>query len=90
VVSHIYLALVDKVPRPTRANRKIGYMTNVYTRPANRGSGIGTELLNAVTAWADTNDVELIVVWPSETSTEFYARNGFAPPADLLVWEGAG
>jgi len=89
VVSHVYLALVDKVPRPTRINRSIGYMTNVYTRPADRGTGIGAELLNAVTDWTQSNDVELICVWPSETSVSFYRRNGFAPPADLLVWEAA-
>jgi GNAT superfamily N-acetyltransferase len=89
VVSHIYLALVDKVPRPTRANRQIAYMTNVYTRSEDRGTGIGADVLNTVTAWAETNDVELICVWPSETSVAFYCRNGFAPPLDLLVWEAA-
>jgi GNAT superfamily N-acetyltransferase len=89
VVSHVYLALVDKVPRPSRANRWIAYMTNVYTRPEHRGAGIGAELLNTVTAWAASNDVELIGVWPSETSVAFYGRNGFASPADLLVWEAA-
>jgi GNAT superfamily N-acetyltransferase len=89
VVSHAFLVLVGKVPRPTRVNRRIAYLTNVYTRPAERGSGIGAELLAAVTAWAESSDVELIFVWPSEVSTAFYGRSGFRSPTDLLVWEAA-
>ncbi len=61
-------------------------MTNVYTRPEHRGTGIGRELVSAATAWAQSSDVELICVWPSEQSDAFYRRRGFEAPTDLLVW----
>ena len=89
VVAHAFLVLVDKLPRPTRANRRIAYLTNVYTRPSERGAGIGADLLATVTSWAESSDVEVIFVGPSDVSTAFYARSGFAPPPDLLVWEAA-
>lgn len=86
IVSNIYLCVIDKVPRPTRSNRRIAYMTNVYTQPGYRGRGIGGSILDEITGWPAANDVELITVWPSETSVALYRRHGFAPPSDLLVW----
>jgi GNAT superfamily N-acetyltransferase len=41
IVSHIFLRRVRKVPKPNRLHDEIGYVTNVYTRPAYRGQGIG-------------------------------------------------
>lgn len=45
IVSHAYLALIDKVPRPIHENARIAYLTNVYTRPDCRGRGIGAEVI---------------------------------------------
>ena len=42
IVSHICLRRVRKVPKPNRLHDEIGYVTNVYTRPAYRGRGIGS------------------------------------------------
>jgi predicted N-acetyltransferase YhbS len=89
VVSHMYVALVDKVPRPVSEKRRIAYLTNVYTRPGYRGRGIGGELLRRVQAAAEDAAVELVIVWPSETSVAFYERAGFAPPDDPLIWHSA-
>ena len=43
----------------------------------------------AVTAQAAAlrEDVELMLVWPSDESIDFYRRLGFESPVDLLVWE---
>ena len=90
IVSHVYVGLIEKIPRPTREHRWIGYVTNVYTRPEHRGQGVGTALLERVTAWAAERDVELLVVWPSEESISFYERAGFASGRDPLVWETGG
>jgi GNAT superfamily N-acetyltransferase len=87
IVSHVYVGLIEKIPRPTRENRWIGYVTNVYTRPDQRGRGVGAALLDRVTSWATAEDVELLVVWPSEESVGFYERAGFASGRDPLVWE---
>jgi GNAT superfamily N-acetyltransferase len=87
IVSHVYVGLLEKIPRPTREHRWIGYVTNVYTRPEQRGKGVGAALLERVTSWAAENDVELLVVWPSDESVGFYERAGFASGRDPLVWE---
>jgi RimJ/RimL family protein N-acetyltransferase len=86
IVSHVYIGLIDKIPRPTRGSRWLGYMTNVYTRPEQRGRGIGAAVLQQVTAWAVEHDVELLVVWPSDESVAFYERAGFVSGRDPLVW----
>lgn len=86
IVAHVFVGLIEKIPRPTREHRFIGYVTNVYTRPGHRGRGIGAELLARVVEWATAHDVELLVVWPSEESVSFYERVGFASGRDPLVW----
>ena len=86
IVSHAFVGLVDKIPRPIRQDRWLGYVTNVYTRPEHRGRGIGAALLDRVTAWAAEENVELLVVWPSEESVDFYEQAGFSSGRDPLVW----
>lgn len=85
VVSHAYVELVDKVPRPTPEAAQWGYVTNVYTIPAERDKGIGAAILDAVTAWADSAGLELLVVWPGDESRPFYARHGFVQSDDPLI-----
>jgi GNAT superfamily N-acetyltransferase len=80
LVSHAFLALIDKVPRPIRQNARIAYLTNVYTRPDHRGQGIGAEIIRRAQAAAHEADVELIIVWPSDESIDFYEREGFKKP----------
>ena len=87
IVSHLFVALIDKVPRPLGARSKIAYLTNVYTRPAFRGKGIGTQLVRRAQQAAREADVELMMVWPSEESVEFYSREGFAAPDAPLIWD---
>lgn len=84
LVSHVYVQLIAKVPRPGWRSKFYGYLTNVYTIPARRGCGIGTLLLRAVDHWARTTDVEFLIVWPSDNSIEFYRRNGFIPSEEAM------
>ncbi|WP_255350845.1 GNAT family N-acetyltransferase [Salinicoccus sp. YB14-2] len=53
------------------------FMTNVYTIPENRGEGIGGQLITKVNAWSKEQNNEFIIVWPSETSIDFYKRYGY-------------
>ncbi len=79
IVSHMYLQLIHKVPRPGKSpDSYYGYVTNVYTRPAFRSQGIGTEIQAAMEKWSKENGVEFLIVWPSSDSVPFYTRNGFA------------
>jgi GNAT superfamily N-acetyltransferase len=83
LVAHMAVCVVHGVPRPARACDQWGYLTDCYTRPAQRGRGVGGALLAHVRAWAAARDLELLVVWPSEASEGFYARAGFAPADDV-------
>ncbi|WP_249266972.1 GNAT family N-acetyltransferase [Paenibacillus sp. HGF7] len=69
IVSHMYLQLIHKVPRPGKTSDPYyGYVTNVYTRLAFRSRGIGTEIHVAMEKWSKENGVEFLILWPSSTS----------------------
>ncbi|MCM3757292.1 GNAT family N-acetyltransferase [Sporosarcina aquimarina] len=78
IVSHIYVELIQKVPRPGKPTRPFAYMTNVYTVPEYRNQGIGSIILRSVNTWVKENNFEFVIVWPSEDSINFYKKNGYA------------
>jgi GNAT superfamily N-acetyltransferase len=61
-------------------------VTNVYTRPAYRGRGIGSELMAHVIEWAKAQDIECLLVGPSDASVHFYERAGFRWNEDLMEY----
>ncbi|UOQ87291.1 GNAT family N-acetyltransferase [Gracilibacillus salinarum] len=79
VISHIYIKLIEKVPRPGRITYPFAYMTNVYTIPANRNKGVGSRLLSAVNDWTEENNYEFVIVWPSDDSINYYKKNDYVP-----------
>ena len=87
IVSHIFIQRIAKVPKPNRLEEALGYVTNVYTRPAYRNRGIGTELMTHVLQWAAEQDLESLIVWPSRSSMRFYERAGFRGGSDMLEYE---
>lgn len=82
--ANIYVRLVRKVPRPGRFGVAWGYVANVYVEPDLRNRGVGSELLAHVVAWAREQNLEFLLLWPSERSGPFYARAGFTPSPDAL------
>lgn len=76
---------VLKVPSPESFDGCWGYLTNCYTLPEYRSRGIGANLLSAIKEWAKKQELELLVVWPSDRSYAFYERNGFHRDPDPLV-----
>lgn len=86
LVANIWVQVIHKVPRPGRfgGHNRYGYVTNVYTEPALRGQGIGARLLARVVQWAREQELEFLVVWPSEESVRFYERGGFRASPDAL------
>jgi GNAT superfamily N-acetyltransferase len=70
---------VPKVPKPSKLDDGYGYVTSVHAREPYRNQGIGSELLRHVQAWARIQDLEFLVLWPSQRSVPFYARAGFHP-----------
>ncbi|MDQ0208839.1 GNAT family N-acetyltransferase [Alkalicoccobacillus murimartini] len=77
IISHIYIELIQKVPRPGRTTYPFAFMTNVYTIPEYRSKGIGSELLKSINKWIKENHYEFVIVWPSEDSINFYSNNGY-------------
>lgn len=77
ILSHIYIELIQKVPRPGRVTRPFAYMTNVYTINEYRNKGIGSKLLSSINEWIMENKYEFVIVWPSDDAIEFYKKNGY-------------
>lgn len=77
VVSHIYIELIQEVPRPGRVTYPFAYMTNVYTVKEFRNKGIGSKLLSTINEWAKEKRYEFIIVWPSDESIDYYKKNGY-------------
>jgi GNAT superfamily N-acetyltransferase len=91
VVSHIYIELIYKVPRPGRITQPFAYMTNVYTLPEYRAQGIGSSIMQAIEAWGREKQLEFIMVWTSNESIPFYGRNGYTyctEPMELKLEDG--
>jgi GNAT superfamily N-acetyltransferase len=77
IVSHIYIELIQKVPRPGRITYPFAYMTNVFTVEQYRGKGIGGKLITEINKWVNEMNYEFIIVWPSDDRINFYKRNGY-------------
>ncbi|KAB2334458.1 GNAT family N-acetyltransferase [Cytobacillus depressus] len=78
IVSHIYIELIEKVPRPGSITRPFAFMTNVYTVKDFRNKGVGSQLLTAINEWAKKEQYEFIIVWPSDESVNYYKKNGYS------------
>lgn len=77
VASAMFVAVIPKVPKPNRDTKSIAYLTNVYTLKEYRNKKRGTELLKYVKEYLMNRKCELIIVWPSDNSVDWYSRNGF-------------
>lgn len=85
IVSQVFCCRVGKVPTPSRIQDAYAYLTNVYTKPEERGKGIGSALMQQVKEWAVSEELELLIVWPSSQSERFYSKCGFEAPSNLRV-----
>ena len=85
VVSSMFAYVIPKTPKPNRKQKYIAYLTNVYTLKEYRNKKIGTELLTYVKAQLTEENCELLFVWPSEKSVDWYARNDFKQENE--IWE---
>ncbi|RFB14810.1 GNAT family N-acetyltransferase [Bacillus sp. HNG] len=77
ITSHIYIELIQKVPRPGRTTYPFAYMTNVYTVPEYRNAGIGSKVISTINEWIKENNFEFVIVWPSDESIHYYQKNGY-------------
>ena len=84
IVGHVFLQVIEKIPKPLPGPSSIGYLTNFYVVPALRGHGIGSALLDELRDHARTAGLESVILWSSPESVPLYRRHGYAPPTELL------
>lgn len=84
VASAMFVYLIPKVPKPNGIARSIAYLTNVFTRKEYRNQKTGSELLAYIKAYLVKEKCELIFVWPSDNSVNWYMRNGFNPENEIF------
>ena len=84
IVAQIFVHMIDMVPRPCKLEDRFGYITNNYTRPQYRNRGIGSGLLKRVVEWSRDEDLELLIVYPSELAVPFYQRGGFTMENEVM------
>ena len=83
-VGDVWAQLIEKIPNPMDEPEYMVYLTNFYVREEHRGKGIGSRLLSAVLDWSRSNNVQVVLLWPSEQSKPFYLRHGFSVADDLM------
>lgn len=84
IISAMFVAIIHKVPKPNGNAKSIAYLTNVHTLKEYRNQGIGTRLLNEIKNFLFNEKCELIIVYPSDNSINFYKRNGFMPENEVF------
>lgn len=84
IIAAMYLCVIPKLPKPNRNSANIAYLTSVYTRKEYRNQSVGTKLITYIKEYAYKNKCELLFVWPSEKSVDWYCRNGFSSENEIL------
>ncbi|MEU6819646.1 GNAT family N-acetyltransferase [Streptomyces atriruber] len=84
IFGHVFLCPVERVPDPYGDNAPIGYVTNFYVTPPQRGKGAGSALLEALEEHARNAGFNTLIAWPSERSSPLWQRSGFRAPEELL------
>jgi ribosomal protein S18 acetylase RimI-like enzyme len=89
-VGMAWVALVERVPGPSRWLRRAAYIQSVYVVPEGRSRGIGAQLLQAAIGHARSEQLDYLAVHPSERSFSLYRRLGFAETPRVLELELEG
>jgi GNAT superfamily N-acetyltransferase len=83
IVGQVWLNTVHKIPNPVSESETLGYLSNAYVKPSERG-GIGTRLVDAAVKWSQSNGIDRIVLWPSPRSVTLYLRHGFTHGGEVM------
>ena len=83
IVGQAWVQTIEKMPNPVAERERHAYVSNVFVQPSSRG-GIGTRLLEAALAWARSNEVDRVLLWPSARSVTLYERHGFTHRGDVM------
>ena len=83
-VGNLWIQLIEKIPNPIAEPEYHAYVTNFYVKEEARDRGIGSMLLSAAIEWCKAQEVQAVILWPTEQSRPLYVRHGFAVQEDLL------
>ncbi|MFJ4997166.1 GNAT family N-acetyltransferase [Microbacterium sp. NPDC088619] len=84
MIGAAWIALLPRVPSPGASVRLSADIQSVFVLPEHRGSGVGTALVDAATAHANSAGASRITVHSSERAVPVYRRLGFAGSPKLL------
>jgi GNAT superfamily N-acetyltransferase len=84
IAGNLWLQLIEKIPNPGPELEQHAYITNVFIRPAARGVGAGEALVETALAFCREQQVDSVILWPTDRSRSLYARHGFAVRDDLM------
>lgn len=87
-VGMVNLLIFDRMPASFGPSGGWAYLGNMFVRESFRNDGVGAQLLATVLGWADNQQLERVVLNPSERSVAFYERHGFVDDNRLLVRSG--
>ena len=90
IVGNLWLQCIEKLPNPVAEPEQHAYVTNVYVVPERRNARVGALLLEAALGWCRQQNVDAVLLWPSERSRSFYGRYGFGVRDDLFALRPAG
>ena len=90
VSSAMFVYLIPKTPKPNGKSKYIAYLTNVYTKKEYRNKKVGTELLKYIKEQLAKENCELLFVWPSDKSVNWYCRNGFYSENEIMECDLVG
>jgi GNAT superfamily N-acetyltransferase len=79
-----WLMLSDRVPSPTRMDRRTGDLQSVYVLPELRGQGVGGALVGAILADARARELERLTVHSGLEAVKFYEQVGFTDDGQWL------
>lgn len=82
-VACVTLVWWNLAPNFTDAQRKRGFVSNVYTQPVYRRQGISRALMTTLIAWAREQGLLRLILWASDMGRPLYESLGFAPSRGL-------
>jgi len=89
IVGQVWVTLIQKLPNPVGESERHLYLSNLFVAPSERG-GVGTSLLRSALAYARSERVDRVLLWPSARSVSLYERHGFSRRADVMELNCSG